>query len=299
MFIRAIGVAIALISLLGPSAATASNDVIGDRRIEPSDTRAGLAVDPAPSAQSALQPTSKWQIDSKGTMCVLHREYGTPKERFTLEIKAIPTTNTLILYVFDNEPGANRMFSSATVGFGPGIEAAPTRLESYRARRAGYRANSLSLDREQVDRAMTNNFISIAAGSYLNASLSVPDMDAALKALDGCVETQIERWGMSRDAQRAVKAWAEPERPWNEYLNQGNYTLLALMMESTGVNSARIRVDRNGKGIDCQLLERSGAQGLDKVLCPAAMRATFKPTIDRAGNPVDGFTVIRVHWLLL
>lgn len=258
-----------------------------------------LSIATSVHAQPALEPTGKWQLDSSGAMCVVHREYGTPKKRFTLELKAIPTTTQMVLYLFDDAPGAGRVFVSATVGFGPGTESAPARLESYRARGGGYRFNSILIDREQIDRARSNSLISASAGTHLNANLAVPDMDAALKALDGCVETHIERWGLSREAQRAIQSWPEPERPWTEYLNADHYTLTALIMQSTGVNSARIHVDRSGKGVDCQLLEKSGAQALDKVLCPAAMRATFKPAIDRSGNAVDGFTVIRVHWLLI
>jgi len=91
-----------------------------------------LAAQPA-AAQ--LSPTSKWQIDSSGPMCVLHREYGTPKKRFTLELKAVPTTTQMILYVFDDEAGADRVFSPAIVSFGPNSLVAQTRLETYRARR--------------------------------------------------------------------------------------------------------------------------------------------------------------------
>jgi len=255
-----------------------------------------LAAQPA-AAQ--LSPTSKWQIDSSGPMCVLHREYGTPKKRFTLELKAVPTTTQMILYVFDDEAGADRVFSPAIVSFGPNSLVAQTRLETYRARRGGYRFNSVLLSREEVDRAEAANRLSISAGGYLNADLSVPDMDAALRAIDDCNEAKVESWGMSRELQRSVVSWPEPDKPWSEYLNQNDYTLLALIMESTGVNSARVRVDRNGNATDCQLLEKSGAQGLDKVLCPAALRPKFKPALDKAGNPVDAFIVIRVHWLLM
>jgi protein TonB len=103
---------------------------------------------------------------------------------------------------------------------------------------------------------------------------------------------------MSRAEQANLAKLPEPTQAWAEFVTPEDYPPMAILARSTGVASVRVTVAPDGTPSDCQTVETSSSVPLDEVTCDVALRARYKPGLDKAGNPVRSITVVRIHWNL-
>ena len=93
---------------------------------------------------------------------------------------------------------------------------------------------------------------------------------------------------------------AEPARPANNpggWVTTQDYPSQALREEHQGTTRFELTIGREGRAIDCRILESSGHNALDEATCNNVMRrALFNPARDAAGNPKFGTYSNQVRW---
>jgi len=246
------------------------------------------------AANPPLKPLGKWVVGSDPT-CIIQRDFGLAEKPVRFELRTIPTLDAVTLSVTDDGRVDGDEFVPATVSFGATQPPIQRPMEIYQIKGSKSRFGWLSLDKQQLREALQTGLIMLKSNG-MNVSLAVPDLSDGIEALDACEASELESWGMSREKQRAIASWPDIDGPAAKYVSSQDYPRDALVEMSTGVNSARVKVDDKGIPSDCTLLETSHNDALDQTLCAIVLRFRFRPATDRSGRPVASFKALRFDW---
>lgn len=255
-----------------------------------------LIASEATSADTPRQPTGKWVAEYADDMCLLQREFGIAPATLTLAFKPEPMSDRFTAYVFESGPKRNVGYATAQLRLGPGAPPIKKQAVTYYAPRLKSRVAELSLTREELNRAAASQIILIDAKDRLHAAFQVPGLSKAIAVLDDCVVDLLATWGFSREQQGAMAKRPEPVQPLNRYVGPTDYPIRALRSDESGSNSARYRIDLDGRVSDCLIVESSGSSVLDAALCRVVQRFRYRPATDRTGKPMRSLGFIRFRW---
>ncbi|BDI59721.1 hypothetical protein MACH05_02810 [Qipengyuania nanhaisediminis] len=129
-------------------------------------------------------------------------------------------------------------------------------------------------------------------------SLATGGMAAVFARLDDCSEALPWRRAniASGTGDEARAAATNGEREWARQI-QMNYPAYLLSERAQGTVGVQVQVNPQGRASFCEILEFTGAPGLNDAACLAMLRhARFHPALDRDGNTVWGSYRTRVTY---
>jgi TonB family protein len=141
--------------------------------------------------------------------------------------------------------------------------------------------------------------LDISWGSKAIASLNLAGSSKAVAALRSCMKDR----GITLTAPVAKSVPSIPVRddPFDrsepakiKYYYGSDYPEEA--NGSEGVVKAAIKVDANGRRLDCNVLETSGSVILDETACKGLRESTFHVAKDRAGQPIESVIELKVRF---
>lgn len=84
-----------------------------------------------------------------------------------------------------------------------------------------------------------------------------------------------------------------------DWVTTSDYPASALRDSAQGMVVFRVKVDPQGKPVQCVVDQSSGTEELDTATCNLiTARARFSPATDARGRPVEGVYTNRVRWVL-
>lgn len=138
----------------------------------------------------------------------------------------------------------------------------------------------------------------IAAGEF-HARFKLTNTAEAMKSLDACEKDLLVSWGMDPAVVASLESYPMHRRGIWSIFSTDDYPHSAVVNNEQGTASVRIRVSKEGKVSDCQLVESSGSDAIDKQTCRIILtRAHFQPARTKDGQAVDSIALQRIRWEL-
>ena len=130
--------------------------------------------------------------------------------------------------------------------------------------------------------------------------VELPELPAALGALNACMQDFVGYWGLDVEAHRGMTRRAEPinlQEIAEEIMDR--YPSAALHHGEQATIHVRIIVDADGSIEDCAIDDITTSKYLDSAACDAfGDRAMFAPAEDAAGDPMRSYYTTRVVYSL-
>ena len=248
-----------------------------------------------------LQPAGPWKIDYAPNECRLVRTFGTGDEAVTLRFargaglgsfdmliagKALPKiTQAHIPVKLRLDPGgAEQVFD----GYAMAVPDRPERFVRW------YDGTP------EILAAITDSQqLQIMVGDKFVLTINLAKAASALRGLNHCHAELLAGWGID-PAQLAMQAFPPKPRisPVN-WVRSGDYPSKALLTGKQGTILAVLTVSVAGKVTDCRAAVSSGVTLLDEKTCQVLRgRASYHPAKNKAGEPIVGFDVQRIRWLI-
>ena len=120
-----------------------------------------------------------------------------------------------------------------------------------------------------------------------------------MKALDACEQDLLVTWGMDPKVVASLASYPTQRGGIASLFSADDYPREAIANNEQGTASVRIKVSKEGKASDCQIIESSGSETIDKQTCNIIVnRARFQPARTNSGEAVDSIALQRIRWEL-
>ncbi|MEA3262513.1 MAG: energy transducer TonB [Pseudomonadota bacterium] len=144
-----------------------------------------------------------------------------------------------------------------------------------------------------------NQVITVGAGKSYSATLNLVAARPALAALDKCHEDLLQGWGLDLAKLKEAKSPPIPTGNPANWVTTNDYPSKALLAGVSGTVRFMAIVGTEGRPTQCKIALSSGEPELDTVTCQLVMRrAQFKPAANAKGEPVVGYYINRVRWII-
>lgn len=248
-----------------------------------------------------LQPTSKWNVDYGNDVCRLTREFGSSSKPVIVDFEAPPMGHGLNVNFFDSRLSVEEGKSLLRVQILP--DPATLVLDGFTIS-VGNQAiakTSFTLDEEVLPRLASASAMSIARRDSRPVVLSLPGLQAALRALEECRVDLVASWGMPLAEQSRLKVppKLDPRLAKRGVFNTDDYPASALRENAQGATTARIDVAADGQPLRCTVIRSSGHAGLDSATCAVILkRAHYIAASGQDGHPMKSIDVVKIQWVL-
>ena len=132
----------------------------------------------------------------------------------------------------------------------------------------------------------------------LFAVLALTGVPGVLKSLGQCMSLFLAHWGLNESGQKALAAFPESVRPMASHFDSNDYPTTALSKLAIGIIEGRLIVSTTGEAIDCKIIRSSGYSDLDQKSCTRALKARFRPAVDRSGKPMVSPYFFSIRWMI-
>lgn len=141
------------------------------------------------------------------------------------------------------------------------------------------------------------NALSIKLGPDSDYQLRLGSMLAPIKALRGCVDEMVRRWGFDPAVAARPGGRPEPVGSPGDWATDNDYPLEAQAKRIETNVHFRLSVDTAGKVTDCVVQDRIPPAGFGDLTCNLMRaRARFRPAHDAGGSPVASYFASTVRW---
>lgn len=249
----------------------------------------------------SLQPIGPWKVDYAPDECRLVRSFGSSDQQLVFrlargsglqqfdlilaskDIPKLPSKIAMTLKLQGTDIPAQQFD-----GFSAQV---PGRSERYVRWYDG--------DSELLKDFGQNQEITVGAGKSYSVTLNLVAARPALVALDKCHEDLLLGWGLDLAKLKEAKSPPMPIGNPANWATTSDYPIKALSAESGGTVRFMAIVGIDGKPTQCKIALSSGVPELDTVTCQLVMRrAQFRPAKNEKGEPVTGYYINRVRWII-
>jgi hypothetical protein len=132
-------------------------------------------------------------------------------------------------------------------------------------------------------------------GLALNEGLTDPvrfetgSLKAPITALQACADDLLSEWGLDPAKHKTMTAPAMLAPGGDPVLPQGTIPFGEFGKLGGGANQVRLTIGADGKPTACTIYSPTLAQNLNERICSLAMKASFQPAKDAAGQPMASF----------
>jgi len=255
----------------------------------------------AASTAALFQPTSKWLVNFDDSQCVAQREYGTAEKPLTLMLKTPVSGDVVQLALVVDDTGsaeARQIYGRVAWGSGKGLV---TTILTYRGGRANRRLYLVNLPKAQVIEAAASDRLTVSAGKDLQHSFVLSNLATVIGTMDKCVSDLGSYWNYVERSPDAPPAPDDPkpEQQFASLFTTEDYPMQAIEENGSGIVSAILLIDADGRVADCTLTKTSGVAALDSQTCAVfKTRARYQPAKGPDGRPRRSFNKVRVRWEL-
>ena len=248
-----------------------------------------------PAPLRVVEPSAAWRVDYADSMCSLSRQFGDLKTGLILGFRPAPLSDNFRVAVLipDTAKKVSRGKAQLHVGVDPPVEApfarGPVEIDNL---------NIAAIDatREQLIGLSKASTLRIAAGD-INVEFKLTGMAKALMALDACEQDLLVAWGMDPKVVASLASYPTHRGGLISLFSTDDYPREAVINREQGTTGVRIKVSKDGKVSDCQIIESSGSDAIDKQTCKVIEnRARFRPARTKSGDAVDSIALQRVVW---
>lgn len=254
----------------------------------------------AQSLTKPLEPQGPWKLDYADDECRLIRTFGMGDQQIVLRlargsglqqfdmviagssIPKLPKQVNVTLNLVAQ--GTEQQFP----GYSMQIPNRPERFVRW------YDGDSRLLE-EFTD----NQVITVKAGPEFSVSLHLASGRSAIQALDTCHADLLSSWGLDVASLKAAKTPPQPLGNPGDWATTSDYPSELLRKGQGGIVRFLLVVGPNGIPDKCTIARSSGVPLLDATTCQLVMRrAKFKAAADTNGQPIAGYYLNRVRWLI-
>lgn len=269
-----------------------------------------MATSPAqtkPLAPEELKPVGDWEAARAGSLCLLSHRYTDSRGK---EVKILFNPDMLdrdLVIMVERGKGkwAGETDARLTVDQGTVIERASARtyqmigdkwltfISTSLEPRTGPDVVYAKMSREEIiaDRAgprvrLLGNTLKIEVKDQFNYAVPTPNMLAYIKVMERCTAALRSDFGVTQDDLDRMK---ELPIMIQSHANYKDYPTKMLRKGQQSRPLLLAWIDEDGKADDCKIVESSGHEAFDEVLCSIIIDKTeFEPARDHEGNPVRG-----------
>ena len=120
-----------------------------------------------------------------------------------------------------------------------------------------------------------------------------------MKAMTVCEKDLLVSWGMDVKLIDSLKTLPVQQGGVSSLFSTDDYPASAVRNEEQGTSGVRVWVSKEGKVSDCQVVEKSGIDALDRQTCHIILsRAKFAPATTKAGDAIASPSFHRIRWVL-
>lgn len=256
-----------------------------------------IAIPLAAADQAPLAPTGKWLVEYGKDQCLLSRQYGTDRKPLILTFERLPMTDTTGIFVLTRNGRSPTEAGDANIGL-PGGRYPNQRYNAF-ANNGGVRIVSSDIEAPILGPVQVSERIAVQAGKEVDSIFAVPNLTAALKALDACTIDLGRAWGFTVEQQKAIKTSAKPVQKLATLFSSADYPFEALRNGEFGRAKVRISIDISGKPTECSLTRSSGSKTIDEKTCRVLMKkGRFNPAMGADGKPLPSLYITSATWLI-
>lgn len=237
----------------------------------------------APSNLGSWQPAGPFKLSSTKDRCIAVSNFSRGDKKMLVALEGNPGGLGFELRLYT--PGTLRRWDEGRFSLGN------ARLENDLVFvRVGPAADTmiyrLGLSRENLEEAGPSPTLTMR--QIVNpGDVNLSGLHAAAATVEACKADLLERWGYSKEAQRAFAVQPKPKKEWTAYVSSDDYPKLALYARAGGETRLLIDVGVDGKGSNCRIIAPSGRPELDEMSCKIVTeRAEYEPGRDATEAPI-------------
>ena len=264
----------------------------------------------------ALASTTPWTLDVEPESCTLVRGFGTGASRITLQLEAFAIGDGYSSMIVGAPAERSPATAPLVVRFLP--DGQPATVEPIAARRVKVLSNGVSTGAivfhadlagrkvahsGQVLRPLSEaalariDGLALDVGSSGHYRLQLGPMLAPIKALRGCVDGMVRRWGFDPTVVDRPGGRPEPVGRPGDWATDNDLPPGAIARRIEADVHFRLTVDPAGRVSDCVVQDRAPSPTFSELTCRLMReRARFRPALGSTGQPVASWFVSTVRW---
>lgn len=238
-----------------------------------------------------LQPISNWHASLEDGICHLRRTFSIAEHRVELVLRKRAPFDGFEIYVVAD--GLKRRDKAPVTIFGP--DASPVHHELYyNLRDGGWEGFSAQVPHDYFDTGIDAPLIVIDA---FEKPIAIPfeNGPAALAVFDQCLDEVLRGWGLDPDQQRSLSSYIS-EAGDNASIGADALKRLERVSRRLGQPDYYflLMVDDAGTVTSCRIEGKANETHEGRAACDDFVRrARFKPALDKDGEPVASYVLIR------
>jgi hypothetical protein len=255
------------------------------------------AIAPVAAHAMADTPESRWEIDYGATKCRLIRHFTTAGQGYRLEVDRGWTLGGFNWGLYGSALPVYSSTASIEIELGAGrrhrVEA-----DSYVAKTGDEGAIRWNDPDGVVFDALREGGLGRLTGPQkLDVSPSLPNVGAAIEALEACENDLLASWGFDADRSRSLAIRPRPAGDPGKWVTRGDYPFHDAVNNNEGMTTFLLTIGADGAPTGCRIIDSSGFPSLDAKTCELLMaRAAFLPAEDSEGRSVQSFYINRFWW---
>lgn len=253
----------------------------------------------APAAAQAIAgtPESRWEIDYGATKCRLLRHFTLAGQAYRLEVDRGWTLGGFNWGLYGSALPVYSSAASIEIELGAGRRHR-AQADSYVAKTGDERVIRWNDPDGVVFDALREGGLGHLTGPQkLDVSPSLPNVGAAIEALETCENDLLASWGFDAERSRSLAIRPRPAGDPGKWVTRGDYPFYDAVNNNEGMTTFLLTIGADGATTGCRIIESSGFRSLDAKTCELLLaRAVFLPAEDREGRAVQSFYINRFWW---
>lgn len=151
---------------------------------------------------------------------------------------------------------------------------------------------SVSIDTENAV-----NGLSVRVWNAKPFMLDLVSMGPPMAAMRLCTDDLVRSWGYDPDEIATRQARAKPTRSPAMWANASEYPVAMLSKGTSAKVNFRLTINESGVVTDCDVLETTSPASIGPYTCDIIRKhASFKPSLNKDGQPARDFYINSVFW---
>jgi TonB family protein len=251
----------------------------------------------AASPPAPLEPSGPWTVEPADAMCIVGRDFGTGDQLVTLGFRPYPLGEKVRIALWIPATGKKFTWGKAELALDE-----QTPVEEYFDQGPvpikGKHLIQIDIERSKIETLHAAKLLHIRTEKR-NWSFKLGNVAGAMKALQGCENDLLVKWGMDPAVLASIETSAFHPFGLESIFRTSDYPRVAMSRNEQGTAGVRYWIGTNGKVSDCRVVETSGSALLDQQTCDVIIRrARYFPARVKSGESVASIGFQRIRWEL-
>lgn len=253
----------------------------------------------AASLPPALQPKGSWTVAYEQTMCLASRKFGETDEVELLLRPAPLGDNLEITFIRRGADDRRRVWDGgARLSIDPSEVGRDVIYKAWWSASQGGRVIVINTSQALLDSLSDETRLTFSGKKERALSLQTRNLAKLKPVIADCRRKVAQHWGVSPESMDRIATPAQPAQDVARWVSPLDYPEDALRKAQSGLVTVLLKIGTSGKVESCEPIESSGIASLERASCRAfERRASFKPAMDRAGQPIASWVMHRVWWM--